>query len=196
MALLGKPKSKWDLYKHNLKELLCEDKFGAPLFTTRTHITNIDAENDTTLSLSLNEYFYMEPTLHVDGDILMENDIHCLRLSGNKEAIVVDLKVYCNAPVEKLHLQGKHPHNAVGNVFIFPFSKDAFKDFNYRSLQGKCTGIYGVRWPYLEGIPLNEDYFRDLEEHLIPILKNFPLLIGNYRLTLRSGNMKIEQIYQ
>ena len=24
MALLGKPKSKWDLYKHNLKELLCD----------------------------------------------------------------------------------------------------------------------------------------------------------------------------
>lgn len=187
MALLGKPKSKWDLYKHNLKELLCKDKFGTPMFTTRTHITNIEAENDTTLSLSINEYFYMEPTLHVDGDILMGNDIHCLRL-----------KVYCNASVEKLHLQGRHPHNAVGNVFIFPFSKEAFKDnqeefpyFNYRSLQGKCTGIYGVRWPYLAGIPLNEDYFRDLEEHLIPILKDFPLLIGNYRLTLESGNMKI-----
>lgn len=151
----------------------------------------------------------------------MENDIHYLRLSGNKEAIVVDLKggskiiedltiisdnrlkVYCNAAVEKLHLQGRHPHNAVGNVFIFPFSKDAFKEnqeefpyFNYRSLQGKCTGIYGVRWAYLEGIPLNEDYFGDLEEHLIPILKNFPLLIGDYRLSLEGGNMKIEQIYQ
>lgn len=195
MALLGKPKSKWDLYKHNLKELLCEDKFGTPMFTTRTHITNIETENDTTLSLSLNEYFYMEPTLHVDGDILMENNIHYLRLSGNK--------VYCNASVEKLHLQGRHPHNAVGNVFIFPFSKDAFKEnqeespyFNYRSLQGKCTSIYGVRWAYLEGIPLNEDYFRDLEEHLIPILKDFPLLIGNYRLSLKNGNMKIEQIYQ
>lgn len=221
MALLGKPKSKWDLYKHNLKELLCEEMFGAPLFTTRAHITNIEVENDTTLSLSINEYFYMEPTLHVDGDLLMENDIHCLRLSGNKEAIVVDLKggskiiedltiisdnrlkVYCNASVEKLHLQGRHPHNAVGNVFIFPFSKEAFKEnqeefpyFNYRSLQGKCTGIYGVRWQYLAGIPLNEDYFRDLEEHLIPILKDFPLLIGNYRLSLESENMKIEQIYQ
>ena len=126
-------------------------KIGAPMFTTRTHITNIEAENDTTLSLSLNEYFYMEPTLHVDGDILMGNDIHYLKISGNKEAIVVDLK---------------------GGSKI------------------------GVRWPYLEGTPLNEDYFRDLEEHLIPILKDFPLLIGNYRLTLRSGNMKIEQIYQ
>lgn len=60
MALLDKPKSKWDLYKHNLKELLCEDKFGTPMFTTRTHITNIEAENDTGLSLSLNEYFYMD----------------------------------------------------------------------------------------------------------------------------------------
>ena len=92
MALLNDKKSKWDLYKHNLKELLCEDKFEAPLFTTRSRITNIEAENDTTLSLSINEYFYMEPTLHVDGDLLMKNDIHCLRLSGNKEAIVVDLK--------------------------------------------------------------------------------------------------------
>lgn len=115
------------------------------MFTTRAHIANIEAENDTTLSLSINEYFYMEPTLHVDGDLLMKNDIHCLRLSGNKEAIVVDLKggskiiegltiisdnrlkVYCNAAIEKLHLQGKHPHNAAGNVFIFPFSKEAFK---------------------------------------------------------------------
>ena len=87
----------------------------------------------------------------MDGDILMENDIHYLKISGNKEAIVVDLK---------------------GGSKI------------------------GVRWPYLEGITLNEDYFRDLEEHLIPILKDFPLLIGNYRLSLEGGNMKIEQIYQ
>mgnify|MGYP000004329953 CR=1 FL=1 len=214
MALLNPKKNKLDLYKHNLKELLCEDKFGTPLFTTRAHITNIEAENDTGLSLSINEYFYMEPTFQVDGDILMENDIHYLKISGNKEAIVVDLKggskiiedltiisdnrlkVYCNASVEKLHLQGKHPHNAVGNVFIFPFSKDTFKDFNYRSLQGKCTGIYGVGWQYLEGISLNETYIKELEEHLIPILKDYPLLIGDYRLTLDNGNMKIEQIYQ
>lgn len=54
----------------------------------------------------------------------------------------------------------------------------------------------GCGWPYLEVTPLNEDYFRDLQEHLIPILKDFPLLIGNYRLTLEDGNMKIEQIYQ
>lgn len=221
MALLNDKKSKWDLYKHNLKELLFEDKFGTPLFTTSSSISNVQAEDDNTISFHVNEYYYMEPTLHVDGDVLMENDIHYLRISGGKEAIVVDLKggskiiedltiisdkrlkVYCNAHVENLHLQGRNPHNVVGNVFIFPFEKKVFEEdveefpyFLYRSLQGKCTGIWGVRWPYLNGIPLDKEYLMDLEEHLIPILKDYPLLIGNYRLTLENGNMKIEQIYQ
>ena len=222
MALLNDKKSKWDLYKHNLKELLCEDKFGEPVFTSPSRITKVTPENNTTITLELENNYYFDPTLNINGDLLMDNDIHTIKLSSNEKItnIKVDIKgnlkaieditliydkkltIDCNAYIKNLHLPSGYK-NEVRWVFIFPFSKEAFKEnqeefpyFNYRSLQGKCTGIYGVRWPYLKGISLNETYIKELEEHLIPILKDFPLLIGNYRLTLESGNMKIEQIYQ
>lgn len=219
MAILNPNKNKWDLYKHNLKELLCEDKYGEPVFTSPSGITKVTAENDTTISLELGNNYYFDPTLNIHGDALIENDIRCIRLSSNEKVtnIKVDIKgnlkpvenltiiydkkltVSCNAYMENLYLPSGYK-NEVWGVFIYPFEKDAWEGdaetpyFNYRLLSGNCTGIWGVRWPYLKGIPLNEDYLRDLEEHLIPILKDYPLLIGNYRLTLESGSMIINTI--
>lgn len=63
--------------------------------------------------------------------------------------------------------------------------------FIFRSLQGSCSGIY-VRWPYSKEINLNKDYLRNLEDKLIPILKDYPLLIGHYTLTLKDGKMNIK----
>ena len=169
MAILNKPKHKWDLYKHNLKELFCGEEFGTPVFSG-SHIRNIQAKDDTTLYLDLVENFYYDTSLKINGGLLMDNGIKHLHLESNKECIILEmngekmvkdltittnnrLNIYINAYTEGLHVKS-NKISVVGNVFSIGFSKESLEEkpedpfhFIFRSLQGQCSGIY-VRWPY------------------------------------------------